>query len=247
MSAPAQFANPAFASTNGHAPAPEPSALAARWERILEFQASYILSGDSANLMTLTAAIIASPFFVDDAPPLWLWVIANPSTGKSDTIRHAYGLHRFTEFRDELTAKALSSGFREGGKRAKSLLDSLHRKTLCTPDLASTFSKDEATVKAILGTPQRAAHSPAGRCIQHSHRLSPDPSSMWPEGVGLNNRPASHVVAIFLWLIALAQLLRVLLRVEVRAGNVSIPLWVSIVAFIVLAALGTWLWREGRE
>jgi hypothetical protein len=63
----------------------------------------------------------------------------------------------------------------------------------------------------------------------------------------MNNRAASLVVAIFLWLIALAQLLRVLLRVEVRAGDVSIPLWVSIVAFIVLAALGIWLWRERRE
>ena len=63
----------------------------------------------------------------------------------------------------------------------------------------------------------------------------------------MNNRPASLVVAIFLWLIALAQLLRVVLRVEVRAGDVSIPLWVSIVAFVVLGALGTWLWRERRE
>ena len=63
----------------------------------------------------------------------------------------------------------------------------------------------------------------------------------------MNNRPASLVVAIFLWLIALAQLLRVLFRVDVRAGDVSIPLSVSILAFIVLAALGIWLWRERRE
>ena len=63
----------------------------------------------------------------------------------------------------------------------------------------------------------------------------------------MNNRPASFVVAIFLWLIALAQLLRVFFRVDVRAGDVSIPLWVSILAFIVLAALGIWLWRERRE
>lgn len=62
----------------------------------------------------------------------------------------------------------------------------------------------------------------------------------------MNNRPASLVVAILLWLIALAQLLRVLLQVEVRAGDVSIPLWVSVLAFLVLAALGTWLWRERR-
>ena len=54
----------------------------------------------------------------------------------------------------------------------------------------------------------------------------------------MNSRPASLVVAILLWLIALAQLLRVLFRVDGRAGDVSIPLWVSIVAFIVLAALG---------
>ena len=53
-------------------------------------------------------------------------------------------------------------------------------------------------------------------------------------------------MAILLWPIALAQLLRVLFRVEVRAGDISIPFWVSSVAFIVLAALGTWLWQERR-
>jgi hypothetical protein len=59
-------------------------------------------------------------------------------------------------------------------------------------------------------------------------------------------QPASLVAAILFWLIALAQLLRVLLRVDVRAGVVHIPLWVSGVAFIILAALGIWLWRERR-
>jgi hypothetical protein len=63
----------------------------------------------------------------------------------------------------------------------------------------------------------------------------------------MNNRPASLVVAIVLWLIAVAQLLRVLFRVDVRAGDVSIPLWVSMLAFIVLAAMGIWLWRERRK
>jgi hypothetical protein len=60
-------------------------------------------------------------------------------------------------------------------------------------------------------------------------------------------RPASLVAALFFWLIALAQLLRALFRVEVTAGGVNIPLWISIVAFIVLAALGIWLWRERGE
>ena len=60
-------------------------------------------------------------------------------------------------------------------------------------------------------------------------------------------RPASLVAAILFWLIALAQLLRVLLRVQVTAGSHHIPLWPSAVAFAVLGALGFWLWRERRE
>jgi hypothetical protein len=58
---------------------------------------------------------------------------------------------------------------------------------------------------------------------------------------------ASFVAAILFWLIALVQVLRVLFRVEVTAGGVNIPLWVSILAVIVLGALGIWLWRERRE
>ena len=60
-------------------------------------------------------------------------------------------------------------------------------------------------------------------------------------------KPASLVVSILLWLIALAQLLRVLLRVEVTARGVNVPLWPSAVAFIVLGVLGIWLWRERQE
>jgi lipopolysaccharide export LptBFGC system permease protein LptF len=67
------------------------------------------------------------------------------------------------------------------------------------------------------------------------------------EGTPEMKRPASLVAAILFWLIALAQLLRVLFRVQVTAGGVNIPLWVSILAFIVLGALGIWLWRERRE
>jgi hypothetical protein len=60
-------------------------------------------------------------------------------------------------------------------------------------------------------------------------------------------KPASLVAAILFWLIALAQLLRVLLRVDVTARGVHIPLWPSAVAFIVLGLLGVWLWRERQE
>jgi hypothetical protein len=57
-------------------------------------------------------------------------------------------------------------------------------------------------------------------------------------------KPASLVAAIVFWLIALAQVVRVILRVRVTAGSHDIPLWLSAVAFIVLGALGMLLWRE---
>jgi hypothetical protein len=57
-------------------------------------------------------------------------------------------------------------------------------------------------------------------------------------------KPASLVAAILFWLIALAQLLRVILGVRVTAGSHDVPLWPSAVAFIVVGALGIWLWRE---
>ena len=60
-------------------------------------------------------------------------------------------------------------------------------------------------------------------------------------------KPASLVAAILFCLIALAQLFRFLLRVRVTAGSHDIPLWLSAVAFVVLGALGLWLWRERRE
>ena len=60
-------------------------------------------------------------------------------------------------------------------------------------------------------------------------------------------KPASLVAAILFWLIALAQLLRVILRVRVTAGSYDIPFWLSSVAFVVLGTLGLWLWRERQE
>jgi hypothetical protein len=60
-------------------------------------------------------------------------------------------------------------------------------------------------------------------------------------------KPASLVAAIVFWFIALAQLLRVILRVRVTAGSHDIPLWLSSSAFVILGILGLWLWRERQE
>lgn len=60
-------------------------------------------------------------------------------------------------------------------------------------------------------------------------------------------KPASLVAVILFWLIALAQLLRVLLRVDVTARGVHIPLWPSAAVFIGFGLLGVWLWRERQQ
>ena len=60
-------------------------------------------------------------------------------------------------------------------------------------------------------------------------------------------KPASLVSAIVFWVIALAQLLRDILRVRMTAGSYDIPLWLSSSAFVVFGTLGLWLWRERQE
>jgi len=57
-------------------------------------------------------------------------------------------------------------------------------------------------------------------------------------------RPASLVAGIFFLLLAIAQLCRFILGIEVVAAGIVIPLWPSAVAAVVLVALGIWLLRE---
>ena len=57
-------------------------------------------------------------------------------------------------------------------------------------------------------------------------------------------RPASLVIGILLLLMACAQLFRFILKVDVVAAGMEIPLWLSAIAAVVLAALGIWLLKE---
>ena len=57
-------------------------------------------------------------------------------------------------------------------------------------------------------------------------------------------RPASLVAAILFLLMAIAQLCRVILGVNVVAAGVEIPVWPSALAVVVLAALAIWLLKE---
>ena len=63
-------------------------------------------------------------------------------------------------------------------------------------------------------------------------------------GGGGSYLPASLVASIFLVIIALAQLCRVIFGITVVAGGVEIPLWPSVIAFVVLASLVVWLLKE---
>ncbi len=60
-------------------------------------------------------------------------------------------------------------------------------------------------------------------------------------------KPAALIAAVFLTLVSLAHLLRLVLRVEVIAGGVTIPLWLSAVACVFTGGLAVLLWRESRR
>jgi hypothetical protein len=57
-------------------------------------------------------------------------------------------------------------------------------------------------------------------------------------------RPASLVAAILFLLMAIAQLCRFFLQVNVIAGCVTVPLWPSLLAAVVLILLAVWLLVE---
>jgi multidrug transporter EmrE-like cation transporter len=60
-------------------------------------------------------------------------------------------------------------------------------------------------------------------------------------------RPASLVIGILLLLFACAQLCRFLLKINVVAAGIEIPIWPSAVAAVILAVLGIWLLKEGKK
>jgi hypothetical protein len=59
-------------------------------------------------------------------------------------------------------------------------------------------------------------------------------------------KPFAVISIIVFSLIAILQLTRLLLGWEVSVNGVTIPVWVSAIAFIVSAGLAVMLWRESR-
>jgi len=60
-------------------------------------------------------------------------------------------------------------------------------------------------------------------------------------------KPAAGVSVLFFCLVCALHLLRLVYRVEIVAGGATIPMWPSVVASLVTAALAGWLWREQRS
>lgn len=60
-------------------------------------------------------------------------------------------------------------------------------------------------------------------------------------------KPFTNIAIIVFLLIALLQLTRFILSWAVTVNGISIPVWVSGLAFIITAILAVMLWREARQ
>jgi hypothetical protein len=55
-----------------------------------------------------------------------------------------------------------------------------------------------------------------------------------------------RVASVVFGLMALAQLVRLALRPEVLVAGHPMPLWPSVLAFLILGGLSGWLWKLAR-
>jgi len=60
-------------------------------------------------------------------------------------------------------------------------------------------------------------------------------------------KPATIITVILLLLVSLAHLLRLIFQVKVTTNLFEVPMWMSIPACIVTAALAIWLWIENKR
>ena len=59
-------------------------------------------------------------------------------------------------------------------------------------------------------------------------------------------KPFTITAVVFFSLIALLQSLRFILGWEVTVNGVSVPVWLSAVAFVIAVGLAVMVWRETR-
>jgi Mn2+/Fe2+ NRAMP family transporter len=59
-------------------------------------------------------------------------------------------------------------------------------------------------------------------------------------------KPASLVAAVVLDVVAFAHLLRLIFHTPIMIGDTSVPMWMSVVGFIVATGLSILVFREAR-
>jgi protein-S-isoprenylcysteine O-methyltransferase Ste14 len=60
-------------------------------------------------------------------------------------------------------------------------------------------------------------------------------------------RASAIVTSIFLLLVFLGHLFRLIFQVQVMVNTFTVPMWMSVAACIVTAALAIWLWMDNRK
>lgn len=60
-------------------------------------------------------------------------------------------------------------------------------------------------------------------------------------------KPATAIAVVLLAFIALGHLIRVLAGWELVIGTVVVPMWPSVIAFLVFGGIAILLWREARR
>ena len=100
---------------------------------------------------TVFATLVGNRFPGD---PLWVMIVAEPGSGKTEAIRCATGMVRgdLVEWRDKLTVNTLVSHFKTAeGKPSASLLPKLANKVFIVKDFSTIFSMQPRDQQAILG------------------------------------------------------------------------------------------------
>ena len=60
-------------------------------------------------------------------------------------------------------------------------------------------------------------------------------------------KPITTIAVVVFTVIALLQLLRAIAGWDIMVNGISIPIWASVVAFVVAAGLAVMLWREAHQ
>ena len=60
-------------------------------------------------------------------------------------------------------------------------------------------------------------------------------------------KPFTAIATLVFLLIAILQLLRFTLRWEVTVNGVTVPVWLSGIASVIMAGLAVMVWREARR